>query len=137
MKKLALVLIVFVSIFCFAALTFAGDLAPGQSTTCKNAKSITLAVDGSGDNSGDRTNGNAVIWQSSTYTTSAVSLGPGEDNGFKGGRSVGMANKHSKGKKSVTFITQNNFSRGDSIGDISGEVRITNTGTTKLIITCG
>ena len=136
MKKLALVLIVAVSIFCFAASAFAGKIAPGQSTSCNNAKSITLAVDGT-SGVGDRTNGNAVIWESSTYINSAISLGPGEDHGFKGERKVGMANKHSMGKKSVTLKPQSNFSRGDSIGDISGEVRITNTGTTTLSITCG
>ena len=136
MKKLVLVFIVSVSIVCFASSAFAGSLAPGQSTSCNNAKSITLAVDGT-SGVGDRTNGNAVIWESSTYITSAISLGPGEDNGFKGERKVGMANKHSMGKKSVTLKPQNNFSRGDSIGDISGEVRITNTGTTTLSITCG
>ena len=136
MKKLALVLIVAVSIFFFAASAFAGKIAPGQSTSCNNAKSITLAVDGT-SSAGDRTNGNAVMWQSSTYITSAISLGPGENNSFKGERKVGMANKHTMGKKSVTLISQNNFSRGDSIGDISGEVRITNTGTTTLSITCG
>ena len=41
------------------------------------------------------------------------------------------------GHKSITFKSQNNFSRGDSIGDISGEVRITNTGTVKGDVTCG
>ena len=136
MKKLALVLIVAVSIFCFAASAFAGKIAPGQSTSCNNAKSITLAVDGT-SSAGDRTNGNAVIWKSSTYITDAISLGPGEHNSLSKHAAVGMADKHEMGKKSVTLISQNNFSRGDSIGDISGEVRITNTGTTTLSITCG
>ena len=136
MKKLALVLIVSVSVFCFAASAFAGALAPGQSTSCKNAGSITLAVDGS-SSAGDRTNGNAVLWKSSNYTTIPIALGPGENNSMKGERTVGMANKHEMGKKSVTLKGQNNFSRGDSIGDISGEVKITNTGTTGLTVTCG
>jgi hypothetical protein len=48
-----------------------------------------------------------------------------------------MASKHSMGKKSVTFNRQNNFSRGDSISDIDGVVKITNTGTAKLTVTCG
>ena len=136
MKKLALVLIVSVSIFCFAASAFAGALAPGQSTSCTNAKSITLAVSGT-SSAGDRTNGNAVIWESSTYITSAISLGPGGNHSMAGERKVGMQNKHTMGRKSVTLLPQNNFSRGDSIGDISGEVKITNTGTTGLTITCG
>jgi len=41
------------------------------------------------------------------------------------------------GHKSITFSHQNNFSRGDSIGDISGEVRIHNTGTVPVSVTCG
>ncbi len=135
MKKLALVLIVSVSIFCFAASAFAGSIAPGQSTSCKNAGSITLAVDGS---SGvDRTNGNAVIWKSSNYTTIPITIGPGDHHSMKGERGVGMADKHSMGRKSVTLKGQNNFSRGDSIGDISGEVKITNTGTIPIAVNCG
>jgi len=43
----------------------------------------------------------------------------------------------SKGHKSVTLQGQSNFSRGDSLGDISGEVRITNTGTVGIDVTCG
>ena len=136
MKKLALVLIVSVSVFCFAASAFAGSIAPGQSTSCKNAGSITLAVDGSGSG-GDRTNGNAVIWKSSNYTTIPIALGPGENNSLKNHAKVGMANKHNMGQKSVTLKGQNNFSRGDSIGDISGEVKITNTGTIPISVTCG
>ena len=135
MKKLALVLIVSVSIFCFAASAFAASIAPGQSTSCKNAGSITLAVDGG--SGPDRTNGNAVIWKSSNYTTIPITLGPGENNSFEGARKVGMANKHRMGQKSVTLKGQNNFSRGDSIGDISGEVKITNTGTIPINVSCG
>lgn len=135
MKKLALVLIVSVSIFCFAASAFAGSIAPGQSTSCKNAGSITLAVDGG--TGPDRTNGNAVIWKSSNYSTIPITIGPGDNHGMEGERSVGMANKHSMGRKSVTLKGQNNFSRGDSIGDISGEVKITNTGTLPIAVTCG
>jgi hypothetical protein len=41
------------------------------------------------------------------------------------------------GHKSVTFNRQNNFSRGDSISDINGLVKITNTGTTGLDVNCG
>jgi hypothetical protein len=135
MKKLALVCIVSVSIFCFAASAFAGSIAPGQSTSCKNAGSITLAVDGG--SGPDRTNGNAVLWKSSNYTTIPISIGPGDNHGMEGERKVGMANKHSMGRKSVTLKGQNNFSRGDSIGDISGDVKITNTGTIPIAVTCG
>ncbi len=90
---------------------------------------------------GDRGNANAVIWQSSTATTHAITLGPTDDNylpgGAAGAKKVGINIMHSKGRKSVTLVPQNNFSRGDSIGDISGEVRITNTGTVNMNVTCG
>jgi len=79
----------------------------------------------------------AVIWKSSNFTTVPITFGPDEDNGFEGDRHVGMANKHSKGRNSVTLTKQPEFSRGDSIGDISGEVRITNTGTVPINVNCG
>ncbi len=135
MKKLALALIVSFAVFCLAASAYAGTLNPGQSTSCKNANSITLEAAGS--HAQDRTNANAVIWKSSNYTTIPVTLGTGENHGMEGERGVGMANKHSMGRKSITFGKQNNFSRGDSIGDISGEVKITNTGTVPMNVNCG
>ena len=134
MKKLALVLLVSVSIFCFAASAFAGTIAPGQSTSCTNAGSITLAVDGT---SVDRSNGNVVIWKSSNYTTIPITLGPADHHSLSNHDKVGMADKHTMGRKSITLKGQNNFSRGDSIGDISGEVRISNTGTNPITVTCG
>jgi hypothetical protein len=134
MKKLAFVLIV--SIFCFAVSAYAGEINPGQSASCKNANSITLEADGT-SSVGDRGNANAVIWKSSNYTTVPITLGPTDDNGFKGGRGVGMSSKFVKGERSVTLGKQNNFSRGDSIGDISGEVKITNTGTVPIKVSCG
>ena len=57
--------------------------------------------------------------------------------GAAGNKQVKMASKHSMGKRSVTFNRQNNFSRGDSISDINGVVKITNTGQTGLSVTCG
>jgi hypothetical protein len=136
MKKLAFVLIVSVSVFCFAVSAYAGAINPGQSTTCKNANTITLEATGT-SSADDRSNANAVIWKSSNYTTVPITLGPGGDHGFKGERKVGMANKHSMGRKSVVLKKQNNFSRGDSIGDLSGEVKITNTGTVSMNVNCG
>ena len=135
MKKAALILIVVVASFFLVASAFAGGatLKPGGKTSCNNANSITFTVNGS---SIDRTNGNAVIWKSSNYTTVPVTIGPGDHHGFTGSRKVGMSDKHSMGRKSVTFNSQPNFSRGDSIGDISGEVRITNTGTNSLTVAC-
>ncbi len=160
MKKLALAVLTAVAVVCLTASAFAGALGPGASTSCNDAKSITLEAAGS--HPADRGNANAVIWKSSNATTVAVTLGTTDHHGLPGGSSgnrkasnfkckksdqcipgaidnsvVGMAKKHSMGRKSVVLGGQSNFSRGDSIGDISGEVRITNTGTTGMNVTCG
>ena len=141
MKKLAVVLLVAVASFCLASSAFAGALAPGGTAKCTDAESITVANTGGGAERGE---GNATIWFSSTHITTAISLSPSADQGFSsngggaaGNKQVKMSNKFSKGKKSVTFGGQNNFSRGDSISDINGVVKINNTGTAKLTVTCG
>ncbi len=141
MKKLAVVLIVAVASFCLASSAFAGSLAPGQMTKCTNANSITLENAGGGSGE-DRGAADASVWRSSNFTTVAVSLSPNDHMNFSGGgaagnEKVGMPNKHSMGQSKVTFSSQDNFSRGDSIGDISGEVRITNTGTVGINVNCG
>jgi len=136
MRKLMLFTIVSIVALCFAASAYAATLKPGQKTSCNNASKITLESAGS-SSKGDRGNANAVIWKSSNATTVPISLGPTDHQGFSGGRKVGMADKHSMGRKKVVLSRQNNFSRGDSIGDISGEVRITNTGTVNLNVSCG
>lgn len=136
MKKLALVLLVSVSVFCFAVSAYAGAINPGQSTSCKNANSISLEAAGT-STAGDRGNANAVLWKSSNYTTVPITLGPTDDHGLEGERGVGMADKHSMGRKAIILGKQDNFSRGDSIGDISGEVKITNTGTVAINVNCG
>ena len=160
MKKLALALIAAVSVFCLTSLAFAGSLAPGASMTCNDAKSIKFEAAGS--NATDRTNANFAVWKSSNFTTIPISVGPGDTHGIPTGSSGnhkdskfkckdttqcvpgaidGGATKvremSSKGRASVTLAGQTNFSRGDSLGDISGEVRITNTGSTKANVTCG
>ena len=141
MKKLAVVILVAVASFCLASSAFAGALAPGGMAKCTDAKSITVANTGGGAERGEA---NATIWFSSTHITTAISLSPSADQGFStngggaaGNKQVKMASKFEKGKTSVTFNRQNNFSRGDSISDINGVVKITNTGTAKLIVTCG
>ena len=136
MRKFALVSLILIACISLAASAFAGTVKPGGKTSCKDAKSITLEAVGT-SSAGDRTNANAVLWKSSNFTTIPITIGPGENQGFKGDRKVGMANKHSMGKGKVTLTSQTNFSRGDSIGDISGEVRITNTGTIDINVTCG
>ena len=152
MKKLALVMLVAVSAFCLAATAFAGSLAPGASMKCNGASSITMTA--SGTHPEDRGNANATMWKSSNFTTVPIALGPTEHQNFptngggahgnandikKGGTfssAVNMSNKYSKGQKAVTLKGQSNFSRGDSIGDIGGEVRITNTGTVNIDVKC-
>jgi len=143
MKKLVIVLLVTIASFCLVASAFAGSVAPGGMAKCNNASTITIATASGGDAT-DRGNGNGTIWKSSTFTTIPFTLGPNDDNGFPGNgggaagnKQVKMPNKYSKGYKSITFKSQNNFSRGDSIGDISGEVRINNTGTVPITVKCG
>jgi hypothetical protein len=147
MKKLAIILFVNVASFCLASSAFSGSLAPGQMAKCNNANSITLENTGGGaplDFGSQRNEGNATVWKSSNFTTVAISLSPSANQGFpgNGGGAAGnakvhMPSKHSMGRQKVVLNSQNNFSRGDSIGDISGEVRITNTGTTNLSVNCG
>ena len=142
MKKLAIVLLVTVASFCLAASAFAGSVAPGGSAKCNNAKSIK--IEASGGDAVDRGSANGFLWKSSNFTTVPFTLAPKDHQGFStngggaaGNKQVKMSNKHEMGHKSVTFKSQNNFSRGDSIGDISGEVRIHNTGTVAVSVTCG
>ena len=141
MKKLAVVLLVAVASFCLASSAFAGSVSPGALAKCTDAKSITVTNTGGGSERGE---GNATIWFSSTHLTTAISLSPNSNQSFTtdgggaaGNKQVKMASKHSMGKRSVTFNRQNNFSRGDSISDINGVVKITNTGAAKLTVTCG
>lgn len=136
MKKFTLISFVTVAALCFAMAAYAGTISPGDKTECNNANSITLEAQGN-SSEGDRGNANAVIWKSANATTVPISLGPTEHNGMEGERHVGMANKHSMGHKKVVLTKQSEFSRGDSIGDISGLVRITNTGTVPIAVTCG
>ena len=142
MKKLAIVLLVTVASFCLAASAFAGSVAPGGSAKCNNAKSIK--IEATGGDAVDRGSANGYLWKSSNFTTVPFTLAPKDHQGFAGNgggaagnKQVKMSNKHEMGQKSVTFKSQNNFSRGDSIGDISGEVRIHNTGTVPVSVTCG
>ena len=160
MKKLALAFITVACALCLTATAFAGTLAPGASTTCKDAKSIKL--ESAGTHKFDRTNTNLVLFKSSNFTTVPISLGPSDTMNFPTGAAgntkdsffkckdttqcvpgaidsaaSGVREMSSKGRKSVTLGGQSNFSRGDSLGDISGEVRITNTGTVPGNVTCG
>ena len=160
MNKLALALITAVSVLCLTTLAFAGSLAPGASMSCNDAKSIK--VESAGTHAEDRANVNLVVWKSSNATTVPISVGPSDMNGLVNNGAGNKKDSHfkckdttqcipgavdggathvrpmwTKGRKSVTLTGQTNFSRGDSIGDISGEVRITNTGTVPGKVTCG
>ena len=160
MNKLALALITAVSVLCLTTLAFAGALAPGASMSCNDAKSIKVAS--AGNHAEDRTNVNLVLWKSSNFTTIPITVGPSDTNGLVGNGAGNKKDSHfkckdttqcipgavdggathvrpmwTKGRQSVTLTGQTNFSRGDSIGDISGEVRITNTGSVKGSVTCG
>ena len=142
MKKLAIVLLVTIASFCLATSAFAGSVAPGGSAKCNNAKSIK--IEATGGDAVDRGSANGFLWKSSNFTTVPFTLAPKDHQGFPtngggaaGNKQVKMSNKHEMGHKSVTFKSQNNFSRGDSIGDISGEVRIHNTGTVAVNVSCG
>ena len=139
MKKFALVIAAVAVSFFIVASVSAANLNPGDMTSCNNAKAITFTA--AGGDAVDRGNANAVVWKSSNFTTVPVTLGPGEHQGFEAGGSsgwkkTGMSSKHIMGRKSVTYTSQPEFSRGDSIGDISGEVRITNTGTVAIAVSC-
>lgn len=143
MKKLAIVLFITVASFCLVAFAFAANVAPGGMGKCNNAGSIKIETASGGD-AKDRGSANGYLWKSSNFTTVPFTLAPKDQQGFSGngggaaGNSqVKMPSKYSMGQKSITFIGQNNFSRGDSIGDISGEVRIHNTGTVPVSVTCG
>ncbi len=136
MRKLALIAFVSILALYFASPAFAGTIKPGGKTSCTDASSITLEASGN-SSAGDRGNANAVVWKSSNATTVPITLGPTDHQGFEGDRKVGMKDKHSMGRNKVVLTKQTEFSRGDSIGDISGEVRITNTGTIDINVTCG
>ena len=145
MKKIFALTIAFIAGIALTAN--AGSIAPGQMTKCNDAKSITLETAGPanttsgkwGHTSNDRGGANVVIWKSSNFTTIPVSLGPNDNNdsvnGSDGGR-TGLPRRGGMGKHKVTLTSQKSFSRGDSIGDISGLVKITNTGTNAVTVTC-
>ena len=134
MKKAIMTALVALVAICFAATAFAGTLSPGQTTKCNNAKSITLTAKGTHPT--DRGNANLSVWKSSNATTVPITLGPTDTHGPVIKKAVGMTPKTTMGRKSVTLKHQPNFSRGDSIGDISGIVKITNIGTIGVDVSC-
>ena len=145
MKKISLLaLAIFVSMSAYVS---AADVAPGQSTSCTDAKSIKVEVDvipnkttdkfGYTDN--DRGTASLAVWKSSNFTTVPISLGPNDSNHSivdtdKG--KTGLAVRGEQGRKVFVLTPQSSFSRGDSIGDISGLVNLTNIGTNTVRVIC-
>ena len=119
--------------------------------------------DANGFTSNDRGSANVVLWKSSNFTTIPISLGAkGDKNQAQRGQgkltkfkckdttqcipgaidniSAGVGDRfygNIPGKNKVVLTSQPEFSRGDSIGDISGLVKITNHGTNPVNVTCG
>lgn len=145
MKKILLLTAIFVASTSVAA--YAGTINPGQSTSCKDANAIELEVVKTapafsgkfGHTNNDRGSANLVIWKSSNYTTIPISLGPNDNNqavnGTDHGR-TGLTPMGGMGASKVVLSKQSPFTRGDSIGDISGTVKITNTGAIGVVVNC-
>jgi len=145
MKKIFALTTMFVAGLAFSAN--AGQISNGQMAKCNNAKSITLeaakisnaTTDKFGYTDNDRGSANLVLWKSSNYTTIPISLGPNDNNdslNATDGGKTGLPQRGGMGAGKVTLISQPYFSRGDSIGDISGLVKITNTGSIPVTVIC-
>ena len=145
MKKVTLLTVVLFA--GFTATAFAGSIKTGQTASCQDAKSITISVAKIANKAGgkwgystnDRGTGNVVVWKSANATTVPITLGPNDDNRSVNGTDKGKTGipvMGSMGRNKVVLTGQNNFSRGDSIGDISGKVTVTNTGTNPVMVAC-
>ncbi|GJL77517.1 MAG: hypothetical protein NPINA01_05060 [Nitrospinaceae bacterium] len=145
MKKILLLTAIFIASLSVSA--FAGQINTGQSASCKDANSIDISVvktaqefkDKFGYTTNDRGTANLVVWKSSNYTTVPITLGPNDDhrsiNATDHGK-TGIEVMGTMGPAKVALTKQPFFSRGDSIGDISGTVKITNTGTVPVTVDC-
>ena len=145
MKKIFVLTVAFIA--GFALIANAGQINPGQVAKCNDAKSITFETEGAANNPGgkdgfsinDRGGANLSIWKSSNFTTVPITLGPNASNDSLNATDKGKTGipvRGGMGKGKITLLSQNNFSRGDSIGDISGLVKITNTGSIPVSVTC-
>jgi len=125
----------------------AGTINKDQSTSCKDANSITLEVqktapdkgDKLGYTTNDRGTANLVVWKSANFTTVPITMGPNDDNRSLNATDHGKTGIPVMGEMGVSKMVltkQENFSRGDSIGDISGVVKITNVGAIPVNVTC-
>ena len=146
MKKVTLLTVVLFA--GFTATAFAGTIKTGQTAACQDAKSITISVakiankansSDFGYTTNDRGTGNVVVWKSANATTVPISLGPNDDNRSVNGTDkgkTGLGRMGTMGRSKVVLTSQPSFSRGDSIGDISGKVTVTNTGTNPVTVAC-
>ncbi len=130
-----------------ASPALADTITKGQQATCKDANAISIDVakvanDGSGKDgytNNDRGTASLVVWKSSNFTTIPLTLGPNDSNATLVATDHGLTGIESRGGMGVNNVVLNHqpeFSRGDSIGDISGEVRITNVGPIPVNVTC-
>ena len=145
MKKIFVLTVVFIA--GYALVANAGQINPGQTAKCNDAKSITFETAGAANDAGgkdgfttnDRGGANLSIWKSSNFTTIPITLGPNDNNDSLNGTDKGktcLPQRGGMGKSKVTLVSQPEFSRGDSIGDISGLVKITNTGSIPVTVIC-
>ena len=145
MKKIFVLTVVFIA--GYALVANAGQINPGQTAKCNDAKSITFETAGAANDAGgkdgfttkDRGGANLSIWKSSNFTTIPITLGPNDNNDSVNGTDkgkTGLPQRGGMGKSKVTLVSQPEFSRGDSLGDISGLVKITNTGSIPVTVIC-
>ena len=132
----------------FASITasaFADQIVRGQKASCNNASAITIEVakiahvgDATGFTTNDRGSANVSVWKSSNFTTVPITLGPNDSNETVriAGHDAGIPAMGEMGRAKVVLTKQEAFSRGDSIGDISGLVEVTNTGTNPVTVSC-
>jgi hypothetical protein len=145
MKKVFALTVMFVVGLAFSAN--AALIKNGQMAKCNDAKSITLEAtkvahmtnDKFGYTDNDRGSANLNVWKSSNFTTTFIALGPNDNNASLNATDhgkTGLPQRGGMGPSKVTLTSQPKFSRGDSIGDISGLVKITNTGSIPVTVTC-
>jgi len=134
-----------------------------KSITLEVADIAAEMKDANGFTSNDRGSANVVVWKSSNFTTIPIALGAkGDNNAAMRGQGkltkfkckdttqcvpgaidnipAGVAERFYgsiPGKNKVVLTSQPEFSRGDSIGDISGLVKIKNSGSNPVTVTCG
>ena len=142
MKKISLLtLVLFASL---SASVFAEQISKDQTASCNNANAITIevakiapAADATGYTSNDRGTANVVVWKSSNFTTVPITLGPNDSNHTtQYHNETGVPVVGEMGRNKVVLTKHNEFSRGDSIGDISGLVKITNSSAIPVTVAC-